>query len=35
LYIRTDADAEEAIELLRINYDRIVQRAEASARERP
>jgi hypothetical protein len=35
LYIRTDEDAEEAIELLRINYDRIVQRAEASARERP
>jgi hypothetical protein len=34
LYIRTDADADEAIELLRINYDRIVQRAEASARER-
>jgi hypothetical protein len=24
LYIRTDADAEEAIELLRINYDRII-----------
>ena len=30
LYIRTDADAEAAIELLRINYDRIVQRAAAS-----
>jgi hypothetical protein len=35
LYIRTDADAQEAIELLRINYDRIIQRAEASARGRP
>jgi hypothetical protein len=35
LYIRTDADAEEAIELLRINYDRIIQRAEASAQGRP
>lgn len=35
LYIRTDADAEEAIELLRINYDRITQRAAASARGRP
>jgi hypothetical protein len=31
LYIRTDADAERAVELLRINYDRIVQRAEATA----
>jgi hypothetical protein len=27
LYIRSDADAEEAIELLRINYDRINRRA--------
>lgn len=35
LYIRTDADAENAIELLRINYDRVRQRAEASARDRP
>ena len=35
LYIRTDADAEEAIELLRINYDRIIQRAAAPARDRP
>jgi Family of unknown function (DUF5519) len=35
LYIRTDADAEEAIELLRINYDRITERAAASARGRP
>ncbi len=34
LYIRTDTDAEAAIELLRINYERIVQRAEASARGR-
>jgi hypothetical protein len=34
LYIRTDADAEEAIELLRINYDRVTQRPEASARSR-
>lgn len=33
LYIRSDADVEQAIELLRINYDRIVQRAEASARQ--
>jgi hypothetical protein len=29
LYIRTDADAEHAIELLRINYDRITQHANA------
>jgi hypothetical protein len=29
LYIRADADAEAAIDLLRINYDRIAQRAEA------
>ena len=35
LYIRTDADAEDAIELLRINYDRIIQRAKASAQGRP
>jgi Family of unknown function (DUF5519) len=35
LYIQTDADAEEAIELLRINYQRITQRAEASAAARP
>jgi hypothetical protein len=27
LYIRTDADADQAVELLRINYDRIIQRA--------
>jgi Luciferase len=31
LYIRTDADADEAIELLRINYDRITQRAATSS----
>jgi hypothetical protein len=30
LYIRSDADVEEAIALLRINYDRISQRAEAA-----
>jgi len=35
LYIRTDADAEETIELLRINYDRILQRAGASAQVDP
>jgi hypothetical protein len=29
LYIRTDADADQAVELLRINYDRITQRARA------
>jgi hypothetical protein len=29
LYIRSDADAETAIELLRINYDRIMKRAAA------
>jgi Family of unknown function (DUF5519) len=29
LYIRTDADADQAVELLRINYDRITQRAKA------
>jgi Luciferase len=34
LYIRTDGDAGEALELLRINYDRITQRAAASARGR-
>jgi hypothetical protein len=33
LYIRTDADAQQAIQLLRINYDRIVERADASARQ--
>jgi hypothetical protein len=27
LYIRTDADADQAVELLRINYDRITRRA--------
>jgi Family of unknown function (DUF5519) len=27
LYIRSDADADQAVELLRINYDRITQRA--------
>jgi Luciferase len=27
LYIRTDVDADQAVELLRINYDRITQRA--------
>jgi hypothetical protein len=35
LYIRTDADADEAIELLRINYDRIIQRVHASRRIDP
>ena len=30
LYIRTDADADEAIALLRINYDRVSHRAEAA-----
>lgn len=35
LYIRTAADAEEAIELLRINYDRITRRAERPARIDP
>jgi len=34
-YIRTDADADEAIELLRINYDRIIQRVHASGRIDP
>jgi Family of unknown function (DUF5519) len=34
LYIRTDADVAEAIELLRINYDRITQRAAAPAQDR-
>jgi Family of unknown function (DUF5519) len=29
LYIRTDADADQVVELLRINYDRITQRAKA------
>jgi hypothetical protein len=29
LYIRTEADAEDAVALLRINYDRVTQRAEA------
>lgn len=29
LYIRSDADADEAIALLRINYDRVTQRAAA------
>jgi hypothetical protein len=29
LYIRSDADADQAVGLLRINYDRITQRAEA------
>src|SRR5262245_51931040 len=30
LYIRTDDDADRAVELLRINYDRIAQRAKAA-----
>jgi hypothetical protein len=30
LYIRTDTDADEAIALLRINYDRIADRADAA-----
>jgi Family of unknown function (DUF5519) len=29
LYIRTDADADEAVALLRINYDRVTRRAAA------
>jgi Family of unknown function (DUF5519) len=29
MYIRTDADTDQAIELLRINYDRITKRARA------
>lgn len=31
LYIRSDADAETAIDLLRINYDRITQRARTAS----
>jgi hypothetical protein len=35
LYSRTDADTDQAIELLRINYDRITQRARAAAPRAP
>jgi Family of unknown function (DUF5519) len=35
LYIRSDADTDQAIELLRINYDRITQRAERAEATRP
>lgn len=30
LYIRSDADADTVVELLRLNYDRVVQRAGAA-----